>query len=340
MNRRMFLFSTLSAPLTLGADEARIKVAFLGGSHSHAQEKVKVVQGSPRYELAGLWEEDPKLRAQYQNAGVPVKSMQEILKDPSIRVIAVESAVQDHAAHARMVLEAGKHVHVEKPPADNLDSFRSLVALAERKRLLMQMGYMWRFNPAINTAVEAARKGWLGKIYLVRGMMNTLIAGERRPEWALLQGGQMFEQGSHLIDPMVRLMGAPEKVTPFLKKHGQFEDKLKDNTVAVFEWAGALGILTSSTLQPGAGSYRSLEILGTNGTATVRPIEPPTLQVDLAQGAGPYRAKSQTVSLAPYRRYVGDFEELSEAIRLQKPLSITPQEDLLVHETLMRACLM
>ena len=96
-------------------------------------------------------------------------------------------------------------------------------------------------------------------------------------------------------------------------------------------------VITSSVLQPGATQHRAFEIFGANGNAVVRPIEPPVLQIDLAQPAGPYQARMQTVELPPFRRYVGEFAELAEAIRAKRPLAVTPQEDLLVHEMLLRA---
>ena len=337
MNRRIFLSATLAAPLATRAAEPRIKIAFLGASHSHASEKVKVVRENPSLELAGIWEEDAKLHELYQKSGVPILPREQLLNDRSIQVMAVESGVKAHAEHARLALEAGKHIHLEKPPADNLKEFRALVALARQKRLLIQMGYMWRYHPGINAALEAARQGWLGEVYLLRGTMNTLIGADRRPEWALFHGGQMFEQGCHLIDPMVRLLGRPQKVTPILRRHGAFNDNLADNTVAVFEYPRALGVIMSSVLQPGATQHRAFEIFGSNGNAVVRPIEPPILQIDLAKAAGPYQARTQTVQLAPFRRYVGDFAELAEAVRLQRPLAVTPEEDLLVQETLLRA---
>jgi len=337
MNRRIFLSSALAAPLATQAATPRIKIAFLGVSHSHASEKVKVVRENPSLELVGLWEEDAKLHEPYQKSGVPILPREQLLNDRSIQVMAVESGVKAHAEHARLALEAGKHIHLEKPPADNLKEFRALVALARQKRLLIEMGYMWRYHPGINMALEAARQGWLGDVYLVRGTMNTLIGADRRPEWALFHGGQMFEQGCHLIDPMVRLLGRPQKVTPILRRHGAFNDNLADNTVAVFEYPRALGFIMSSVLQPGATQHRAFEIFGSNGNAVVRPIEPPILQIDLAKPAGPYQAKTQTVQLAPFRRYVGDFAELAEAVRLKRPLAVTPEEDLLVQETLLRA---
>lgn len=335
MNRREFVAGALAAQSLSPAE--RIRIAFLGASHSHAEGKLQVVRENPAFELAGIAESDPKLRAKYEQAGARILTPEQLLGDATIQAVAVESGVKEHARHARMALEAGKHLHLEKPPSDNLKEFQELVALARRKRLLMQMGYMWRHHPGIRAVLEAARKGWLGDLYLVRGTMNTLIGADRRWEWGLFHGGQMFEQGCHLIDPMVRLLGRPLKVTPVLRKHGAFNDNVADNTVAIFEFPRALGVIVSSMLQPGSSQHRAFEVCGSNGNAVVRPIEPPVLQIDLVKPAGPYQAKTQTVPLPDYRRYVGDFAELAEAIRSKRPLSITPDEDLLVHEALLRA---
>jgi predicted dehydrogenase len=337
VDRRAFLSGTLAAPLAARPAEGAIRIGFLGVAHSHASEKVKVVRENPAFELAGIVEDNADLRAQHQKAGVRILSLRELLDDASIRVVAVESAVKEHARQGRIALEAGKHIHLEKPPSDDQAGFRTLLALAARKRLLLQMGYMWRYNPGMRAALEAANKGWLGDVFLVRGAMNTLIEGKQRPEWALFRGGQMFEQGCHLIDPLVRLLGAPQKVTPILRKHGPFADNLADNTAAVFEYPRALGIVTSSVLHPGANRHRCFEIFGSNGSAVLRPIEPPVLQIDLAAAAGPYQAGVQTVKLPPYRRYVGEFTELAEAVRANRPLSVTPEEDERVHDALLRA---
>lgn len=350
MNRRSFLKATLTATslaqlssnLT-AADSSqpassRIRIGFLGASHSHAFEKVRLTKDSPNFELVGVCEESEGVRRRLQNLGVQFISQEELFA--KAQAVAVGSDVQDHARHAKSALLAGKHVHLEKPPADRLDVFQELVRLAEEKKLLLQMGYMWRFNPGINAALEAARQGWLGAVYLVRATINTSIAANQRREWAQFRGGTMFDLGSHVIDPMVRLLGRPEKVTSFLKKHGPFEDDLADNTVAVFEFPHALGIVTSTTLQPNAFSHRFFEVLGTKGTARVKPIEQPVLEVDLAEAAGPYPAKTQTINFPPYKRYAPEFAEFAEAIRQQRPLAVTPREDLLVQETLLRACRM
>lgn len=335
MERREFVTASLAS---MTAAPSRIRIGFLGASHSHAGDKIRVVRESPAWDLAGIVENEAKLRAKYEKEGIRLLSQADLLGDSSIPVIAIESGVMDHPGQARQALEAGKHIHLEKPPAYKRDDFPALVELARRKRRLMQIGYMWRYHPGINKVIEAARKGWLGQIYLVRGTMNTLIGADRRPEWDLFHGGQMFEQGGHLIDPMVRLMGKPQRVTHFLKNHGRkYGDKLMDNTAAVFEYTSALGVILSSVLQPSANAHRTFEVLGTNGTAVVRPIEPGRLEIDLLEAAGPYKAGSQQVPLAPFRRYAGDFAELAECVQSGRPLATTAEEDLAVQEALLRA---
>ncbi len=336
MNRRTFFLTAAAAAASAPAAQ-RVRIGFLGAAHSHAEAKIKTVRDSPNFELAGVFETDLAIRSALEKAGVRMLTLDQLLGDKSIAVVAIESAVEPHAAHARLALEAGKHVHIEKPPSYKRGDLEKLVELAARKKLLMQMGYMWRYHPAMNAALEAARQGWLGEIYHVRGTINTLIPVERRPDWNLFKGGQMFEQGAHLIDPLIRLLGRPSHVTPFLKSHGGFDDRLADNTVAVFEFPKALGVITSSILQPNANPHRSFEILGYNGTAVLKPIEPGTLQIDLAKAAGPYKAGVNKVEMPAFQRYVADFEALAESVKTGKPLSVSPAQDLAVQEALLRA---
>jgi predicted dehydrogenase len=263
---------------------------------------------------------------------------EQVLGDASIRVVAVESDVANHAADALAALQAGKHVHVEKPPTVTMAEFDRLFETARQKKLLVQTGYMWRYNPGIIKALEAAQQGWLGDIFLVRASMNNLLAVARRPEWGQFKGGQMFEQGAHLVDIVVRLLGKPRRVTPFLRKHTDHPDQHKDNTLAVLEYPKAFAILQAAALQPNAASYRTLEILGSNGTVTLRSIDSPALEIDLAKPAGPYKAGRQNVELSPYVRYRDDFMELASAIQQNRALNISLEQERDIQETLLMAC--
>jgi predicted dehydrogenase len=333
MHRRKFLSSALAAPLA--AQGPRIRMAFLGATHPHAAAKIQTVRASGDYELAGVAESDPQVRSRLEKAGVSILSRERLLGDASIRVVAVESAVKEHAADALAALEAGKHVHVEKPPATDVEGLARLLALAGKKGLLLQPGYMWRYHPGIAKALEAARQGWLGEVFLVRGTINTLLDAAQRRDIAGFRGGQMFELGCHLIDPLVRLLGRPVKVTPVLQKLGA--DPLADNTAATFEFPRAIGIVVSASMHPAANRHRAFEIFGAGGSAVVRPIEPATLEIDLARAAGPYTVNRQAVALPPYARYVEDFARLAEAVRGARPLGVTPEEEMAVQAAVLAA---
>jgi predicted dehydrogenase len=303
-----------------------IRIAFLGVEHSHALDKVKVVLENPDWELAGVWPEDAELRARYEKMKVRILTREQILNDRTIPVVAVESEVRHHDRDGLAALEAGKHIHLEKPPAASMAVVRKMADLAERKHLLLQTGYMWRYNPALNQAFEWVRQGKLGDVYFVRATMNTYIDDGRRPEWARFKGGDMYEQGSHLIDIVTRLLGRPLKVTSFLRKDGKFDDGLRDNTAAVLEYPRAMAIVNATTLQPNALPHRQVEILGTKATAVIRPIEPATLYLN-----------TTPVEMPPYRRFVGDFAELAASVRDHKPLAVTLAQELLTQEIVLQA---
>ncbi len=317
------------------ARATRLRIGFLGAAYSHAAPKLALLRDHPDFELVGVWEDDPQVRDQVAGQGIALLARDDLLARSE--VVAVESPVPDHARHARIALEAGKHVHLEKPPSLEMDEFRLVVELARRKRLVLQGGYQYRYHPAFEAVLDAVRGGLLGDVYMVRAMMNNQLAADRRVEWGRYPGGVIYELGSHMVDAIVRLLGKPDNVTPFLFTHGPQDDSFKDNTLAVLEYPRAIATISCATFQPSSGAYRAFEVLGTGGTATIRPIEPPELTIDLVRAAGPYRAGLNRQEWPDWRRFVGDFLDLAAAVRGQRPLSVTLDQELDIHETLLRA---
>ncbi|MDA0204759.1 MAG: Gfo/Idh/MocA family oxidoreductase [Acidobacteria bacterium] len=339
MQRRHFLAAVSAAPLA-AATRTRtgaVKVGFIGASHSHASEKISQVLASPDYELAAMWEDDPELQAKYRGKGVKLTSVQSILDDASIEAVFVETAVRDHARLGLRVVQADKHLHLEKTPATDVESFRAIQDVAAKKGLVVQIGYMWRHHPGFLRIFEAVQSGWLGQVYMVRAEMNKTLAVDRRPEWGEFRGGHMFELGPHVIDPMVRLLGRPERVTPYLKKFGQYDDNFADTTVAVFEFPDAVGVVVGTSIQPNSARYREFVVYGTEGTMTLSSIDSPTLEVDLAGASGPYPKGPHRVDLPKYERYVDDLAEFVSAVGGERPLGVTQREDLIVQEAVIAA---
>ncbi|MBN9689216.1 MAG: Gfo/Idh/MocA family oxidoreductase [Verrucomicrobia bacterium] len=346
-NRREFLKYSVGAAgilsaSTLSAAEKpstvrRIKVGFLGTNHSHFAAKYELLKTSPDYEVVGCSEEDPAVRAGGPT-GVKWLSAEDVIN--ASEVVVIEGLVRNHFRDARRSLKAGRHVHVEKPPATSVGELKELLELAAHQRRLLQVGYMWRQHPGLNAVLTAAREGWLGEIYLVRAMINTQGDSVRRKEWSEFRGGILFELGCHLIDPVIRLLGAPDQVQATLRQTGDPGDTLMDNAAVTFSYPKTVAVVTCSAVQRGAGLYRSFEVFGTQGVARLQPVEPPGLIMDLVQAAGPYVQGRQEIPQPAFRRYEGEFAALAECLRSGRSLAVSPAEELAVQSALIKACRM
>src|SRR5690242_19014143 len=108
-----------------------IPAAVLGTGHGHALGKLRVLQESPEWEVVGVCEPDLELRAQREGekgwAGVRWLEPSELLGDARVRMVAVESEVPQLLQHARWVIDAGKHLHLDKPAGSDLPFFRAIL---------------------------------------------------------------------------------------------------------------------------------------------------------------------------------------------------------------------
>lgn len=320
----------------------KVRAGMLGTGHSHFSGKYKAMMDSPDYEVVGVAENNTAAKAAMQKdpryASVKWIDEETLLHDPSISLIVVECRVWEAIPWGKKVIAAGKHLHVEKPVGNDWKAFKELVEEARRKNLLLQTGYLWRWHQGVMAALEAAKKGWLGEVYMVRGTMNSDRGPDERAVEAKYKGGGLFELSGHVIDRVVELLGRPKTVKSWLRHDTSVADELADNNLAVFEFDKALAVIAQSAKMGGSGDHRSLEIIGTDGTILVHPESaPPRMRVFMRTAQGPYKAGWQDITLPPQPRFIADFAELARAIQTRKPLKHSYDHELLLHETLLRA---
>ncbi len=345
LRRREFLKvagSAAALSTTLQASEGRkIRTGVWGTQHGHVRGKLKTLLDSSDYEVVAVCEPDAAARRAAQDnplfAGLRWVSEEELLGDPGIELVVVECWIWEAIPRGQRVIAAGKHLHLEKPAGGDMEGFRQLVEQARRKGLLLQMGYVWRFHEGLNAAFEAARQGWLGDVYMLRGTINKDLGPERRADWARYAGGTMFELGGHVIDRMVAFWGRPNRVQTWLRTD-TLQDNLADNTMAVLEYDQGLAVAYSCAVMAGSSQHRSFEVIGTDGSFVIQPVEPGTrMQVVMREARGPYRAGWQEVSLPPQDRYIGDFQDLARALKQNQPLTHGYEHELILQETLLKA---
>lgn len=341
MTRRTFSAMAAAAPLLSGA-AGKLRAAMIGTGHGHANSKVRALRGIPDCEFVGVCRPDEKdpIRGDLFSTVTWLK-LPQILEDDSIGLVAVEGTDPNwNLEYAWRAVRAGKHVHLDKPPGDSYTSLRGLLAEAGRRGLQVQMGYQWRYHPAMQALLEAARKGWLGQVYRFRASIDKPILADERRELARYPGGMMFSEGCHLIDRATALLGEPRKVHGFLHHRSPLADGLVDNAVAILEYETAIAEISMAGFDPNGNEHRYLEVLGTNGLGRVQPYSPLRLYMKLKEAAGPYQAGEQTLrpSSANGYPYTADFQELIAVIRQGAEPEYSARHDLMTHRVLLEAC--
>ena len=319
----------------------RIKIGQIGVGHAHAN-KLSVFRHSLDYEVIGVVEPDPRLREQRKSQeayrGVTWMTREQLLNVQGLQAVLVETRVRDLLDAALACVAAGLHVHLDKPAGDSLSQYRRILDLASRKNLWVQMGYMYRYNPAVTMLRDVLKRGWLGEVFEVHSVMSKVVDPADRRKLAEYRGGIMFELGCHVIDLVVGVLGAPSKVTPFYRHSSQLDDSLNDNMLAVFEYPGAIASVKSSALEVDGFERRHLVVCGTEGTFHIQPLDDPSARVSFSTAHGAYRKGYQDVKFPKFTRYVSDAADMARVIREEKSIDFTPQHDLAVQTALLQAC--
>ena len=319
----------------------RIKIGQIGVGHAHAS-KLSVYRASPDYEVVGIVEPDPKLRQQAQPQAVcrdlPWMTQEQLLAVPNLEAVLIETQVRDLLDTAETCVAAGKHIHLDKPAGESLPQFRRILATAAQQNLLVQMGYMYRYNPAVVLLREFLKRGWLGDVFEVHAVMSKVVDPASRRRLAEYRGGIMFELGCHLVDLVVGVLGRPTGVTPFAQRAAAVDDQLTDNMLAVLEYPRAIATVKSSAMEVNGFDRRHFVVCGTEGTFHIQPLDNPAARVALSKPRGDYKRGYQDISFPKYRRYVDDAADMARIIRGEKATDFPYEHDLAVQKTLLEAC--
>lgn len=348
-NRRTFLKESVASAALIGlktggfaqGNASPIKVGQIGTAHAHASGKWQAMKRCEDFEIVGLAEVDEEhahavRAASNVYADARWMSVESLLAVPDLRMIAVETHVRDLLAIATRCLQAGKHIHLDKPAGSDLALFKRVVDLARSHRLLIQMGYMFRYNPAFEFCFRAVREGWLGDIFAVEAVMGKKSGSDVRKELAEFDGGTMFELGCHVIDAIVYMLGKPDQVHAFNRK-SIAGDPLVDNQLAVLEYPHFAVTVRSALIEVDGFARRQLVVCGNKGTLEIRPLEPPSVRLTLEESVGGYKKGAQKVVFPGNGRYDKDFEDIARVMRGQRSFQFSYEHDLAVQETVLRA---
>lgn len=325
----------------------KIKIAQIGTSkNSHGNNIWRcLLKQSDIFEVIGYAfpeNEQKKFPNQAKSfEGYREMTVEEILSDPEIEAVAVETEEIYLTKYALMVAKAGKHLHMEKPGGREVTDFEELIRLLVEKQLVFSTGYMYRFNPSVREALEKVERGDLGEIYAVEAHMDCKHPKGVREWLSAFPGGMMFFLGCHLIDLIYRIQGEPEEVIPLNCSTGFDGIDAEDYGMAVLKYKNGVSFAKTCAVECGGFLRRQLVICGEKGTIEIKPLEAFTGELQYTITNENYSTDWthpwQATRSEDYDRYDSMMQNFAEMIRGKKnPYSY--DYELALYKLVLRAC--
>jgi len=184
----------------------------LGGRVFHTA----YIAAVPGLELAAIVQRKGDEAAQAYPEATIYRSVEAMLADASIQMVAVTTSNQTHFEIGRQCLLAGKHTVIDKPFTLASAEAAELIALARERKLVLSAFQNRRWDGDFKTLRAVLESGKLGRLVVFESHYDRYRQEPRLGMWkesGLHGGGQLYDLGTHLIDQALVLFGAPRTIT-------------------------------------------------------------------------------------------------------------------------------
>ena len=328
----------------------KIRVAQIGTSaNSHGSDIwCSFLKNSDLFEVVGYaFPENEREKFPQRTAvfdGYREMTVDEILSDPEIAAVAVETEEMYLTKYALMVARAGKHLHMEKPGSQDLSSFEDLISEVKKNGKAFHLGYMYRYNPYVTELLSQVKNGELGDIISVEAQMNCIHPDHIRQWLSNFKGGMMFFLGCHLIDLILKIKGKPERITAYNRSSGLNGTTAEDFGMAVLEYKNGVSFAKTVSCEISGFERRQLVVTGTKKTVELKPLEwhspdgwgQSTYKTEYAS-SGWWESGEKSVSEA-HDRYDTMMRAFASYCRGERTNPDTPDSELELFRTVLTAC--
>lgn len=169
----------------------------------------------PGYELSAIVERhnhDSKER--YPEAKL-YRSVEELCADTGLQLIVVNTPTHLHYEQAKLVLQSGKHLVIEKPFATTVKEAEELTALAEKNNLFISVYQNRRYDGDYRAVKNVLQQGLLGELREVEiryDRYRPTFGGKPHKEGDMPGAGIIYDLSPHLVDQAIQLFGFPDAV--------------------------------------------------------------------------------------------------------------------------------
>ena len=184
----------------------------LAGKFFHAQ----VIHAVPGLRIAAILQRTGNEAASIYPEARVVRSLDELLAIDSIRMVVIASPNQTHFPFAKLCLEAGRDVVVDKPFTNTVAEAVELFRIAKKQGRLLTVFHSRRFDADFQGLRAFLPKGDLGRIVRFESHYDRFRPAGKPGAWRELPGpgsGILFDLGPHMIDHALMLFGRPSAIS-------------------------------------------------------------------------------------------------------------------------------
>ncbi|MEI8111661.1 MAG: Gfo/Idh/MocA family oxidoreductase [Chitinophagia bacterium] len=179
------------------------------------------IQAHPGFLLSHVWERTHQLAQKIYPNVQTVRTFDEILLDPSIELIVVNTPTSTHFEYARQAILSGKHVIVEKAFTTTVEEATTLCQLAKEKQVSLSVFQNRRWDSDFQTVRRVLQSGELGEMMEAEFHYDRFkeeLSPKLHKETPQLGAGIVYDLGPHLIDQALVCFGFPQQVFADIRK--------------------------------------------------------------------------------------------------------------------------
>jgi predicted dehydrogenase len=173
----------------------------------------------PQFKIHKILERTKNISAKYYPEATIVRSFDEIINDPEVELIIVNTPDYLHFEMAKKAIEAGKHIVVEKPFTKTSEDARTLIDLAKQNGVTMTVYQNRRLDSGYLTVKKVLDNKLLGRLVEYESHYDRYRNYIQEGSWKEdgdERTGVLFNLGSHMVDQTLTLFGVPEAITAHL----------------------------------------------------------------------------------------------------------------------------
>lgn len=211
MRKYRNIFQTAYNRLFLKPNTGTIGIGMIGVGGWGATNAINIMR-SGRFNILGVYDINLEISETFSER-YKVKiyyKLSELLEDPLVQAVCITIPNPYHAEFVKAAADAGKHVFIEKPLAASSLACKELQDDSNSKKVILQVGYQMRQDPAFRMMKTFVEEGTLGAPIFAQGI-RTLQRPNKgwRSDPLSCPGGSMEQLGIHFIDAMICLFGQP-----------------------------------------------------------------------------------------------------------------------------------